>query len=578
MEETANLTQKNNYTWVFYAVVILILVFLFFKLPLQGLRINDGGQKYIQMQSFVMNKWKTLAIGYPGRFIDPALKYISQSKQHGIFFAQEGKLYSIYQPLFTFLSSLFYPFMGDRVIHFIPMLTFLASVFVMGSILKIVVKPGPIHLFLLFIYTFASPVILYSITFWEHVPSVFLVVCGMYFMVKYFYRQEKNIYLILMFFFLGLTLFFRQEVSILIVSVFIVLLIYFISSRQSKPISSMVIGLLVSIGLYFVNNLIFYKRLISMEIFANVKEGIVYLQPYNVIIFSIFSCILCMAIFGVLKKSRNDTLYDFIPVIWFGFFLLVFFMAPVRKLFTEFPVCLILFYNFREFFKKGDNTGLKLDKIIAGIFILYVTGAVLWSNLTPHQDVRYYLPVIPFVVLFVAIKQESILKDKNKMFFLFLFVVVSFSSMLYRAKTDMLYYKYETVDRLEFLKKHTQKGDVVVFDFRRIMEICGPLYFERIFLINNRTKDLYEICSKLDDKGYDHLYFWNGKNPYQEDIMKIWNKVNGKYKVVETYYFKRGEKMFKIGWEESPEKESVKKTHSRSRLLPPPRPKKTRPF
>jgi len=95
-------------------------------------------------------------------------------------------MYCTYPPLFPFLSSLLYPLLGNRVTHFLPLLSFFLSFILLSRILRRLRTSVLMRYSMLFTFLLGSPILTYSITFWEHLPGVLMAMCSLYFVVRYF--------------------------------------------------------------------------------------------------------------------------------------------------------------------------------------------------------------------------------------------------------------------------------------------------------------------------------------------------------------------------------------------------------
>ena len=174
--------------YLIFLLILVGLVWVFVVLPPLALNSNDEGAKYVQMRNF--NLYGSLPIQYPG--LSLGLQPDDVAKQQEIFIHKDGKLYCTYPPLFTYLSSLFYPLLGDRVTNFLPLLAFFLSVVVLGGTLRLLLRDRSVYYVLLLGFLLASPIFSYAICFWEHVPAVFLVVCSLYFLVRYFRLRPSS--------------------------------------------------------------------------------------------------------------------------------------------------------------------------------------------------------------------------------------------------------------------------------------------------------------------------------------------------------------------------------------------------
>ena len=85
-----------------------------------------------------------------------------------------------------------------------------------------ILDESPYYYLLMSIYAFASPVILYSIMFWEHVPSILVIMAGLYYLVKYFKVAAKTRYIMICMGLIASSALFRSETLLLLFSLVLV--------------------------------------------------------------------------------------------------------------------------------------------------------------------------------------------------------------------------------------------------------------------------------------------------------------------------------------------------------------------
>lgn len=179
MDNTRLFSGKDYFTFLF--VLVACICFVAFLPPL-GLSSNDEGARHIQMKNFSLHGRGS--IQYPGAFL--GLRPTDAIKQQALFFERNGRLYATYPPLFTYISSLFHPLLGDRVTAFLPLLALFVSVVALGATLRLLLQGRLLYYTLLFGFLLASPVYPQAFRFVEYVAAVCCVVCSLYFLVRYF--------------------------------------------------------------------------------------------------------------------------------------------------------------------------------------------------------------------------------------------------------------------------------------------------------------------------------------------------------------------------------------------------------
>jgi len=221
--------------YILFALVLAGLVWLFFVLPPLGLCSNDEGAKFVQMKNFVLHH--RLEIDFPAQRLGFGLEHILRDQ--AMFAERMGKMYCTYPPLFSFLSSLFYPLLGNRVTHFLSLFSFFLSLVLLSRILRRLRTSALMRYSMLFAFLLGSPVLMYSITFWEHLVGVLMAMCGLYFVVRHFGtdgarvtgdlpasahpQSGRGTSLFLSAFFLGVGALFRTEMLFLVAAYMVAL-------------------------------------------------------------------------------------------------------------------------------------------------------------------------------------------------------------------------------------------------------------------------------------------------------------------------------------------------------------------
>ncbi|MBW1897303.1 MAG: glycosyltransferase family 39 protein, partial [Deltaproteobacteria bacterium] len=152
-------------------VYTLIIVWL----PSDVFWITDGGNKFIQVQSMRLSGLPDVSIQYPAKDIDPDLTFFPYCGHH---FKKVGdKIYSFYPPYFALVSLIFFHFLGVGGIYVIPVLAStgcLVFTFLIVRQLGHQIKST----WALLILAFCSPLLFYSVTFWEHsLAMMFSTLC-----------------------------------------------------------------------------------------------------------------------------------------------------------------------------------------------------------------------------------------------------------------------------------------------------------------------------------------------------------------------------------------------------------------
>lgn len=162
-------------------------------MPRGGFWINDNGLKFIQVDGLVRSGLSRLAIAWPGRAIDPELAFGPFTE--GFFHVDAaGGLHAAYSPVFALLSAPFYAALGAAGLYVLPLAGFLASLFAVRALGRVVAVPGQeerVATLAVLAAGLATPLFWYGQTFWEHAPAVAFSCFGLLACVRY--RQAPNV-------------------------------------------------------------------------------------------------------------------------------------------------------------------------------------------------------------------------------------------------------------------------------------------------------------------------------------------------------------------------------------------------
>ena len=132
-------------------------------LPPQVFWITDGGNRYIQVQSFARQGPPDIL--YPARPLDPELRFFPWSGHH--FQAVGGRVVSYYLPWFALLSLPGYQLAGAAGLYLLPLAAAIATLMLFPLLLEeagLAAARAPATLVL----GLGTPLLFYGMTFWEH--------------------------------------------------------------------------------------------------------------------------------------------------------------------------------------------------------------------------------------------------------------------------------------------------------------------------------------------------------------------------------------------------------------------------
>jgi hypothetical protein len=276
----------------------------------------------------------------------------------------QGYLF-VYPPLFQLLTAFFYLHFGSPGLYILPML---CTLILLGWIVVLLKRCGltPAGIALaIFILVFCSPLMLYGVMFWEHLPAVLLLFAGLSFIAA---PPSKPITAAALGLLCGLSIWLRPEAGVMIILYGAAAATLYLRDRRAIFVA-FAVGLALSILPWFVFNEVQYGSLFGIhgqQLFLDDTRD---------------------SHMGWRNGWRNLQSINGISIRHFWFLLL---LIP------------ILSWSVRE--KARDIRPL----LLAGIVLLY---SVFAPFMLPNDGIvqwgpRYFLPIIPvtLVALFLAPK------------------------------------------------------------------------------------------------------------------------------------------------------------------------------
>jgi hypothetical protein len=510
----------KKFDLIIQATVFVILVGLFFYLPPLGIWSNDEAVKYIQMKNFHLHG--TVAIDYPGTGLGLDLSDLKA----GMLLMVEKKqsVFVIFPPLFAWLSSLFYPVMGDRVIHFLPLLAFFFSFDLLNRTLQMLLNRRDGRYALLFSFLLASPALIFAMTFFEHIPALFLVISSLYFLVRYFMKETSPAFLFLSTLLLTSGIFFRTEIFFLAAASGLVLGYSLLKIDKQKEFFIAAIGYAVPVAAYALANVITYGTPLGLHMDFNLRTH-QYSIPFALLALFVFGgAAVAISPLEKIKIKHNASfpVRSFMLLVVFAFLVPYYDQSPVLFLFVQFPLALFLFFGI-----SGPANAAPADPreilraVVIGSSLLFIAFVVFFMR-DLHPNVRFALPLIPMILIAIALEWDRICKAPVILILFAVLALFPVKSLIFSIENDLLHFKAYNMNRVDWLTKRTGEGDVIIFAGKPLMHHAGPLFFNRVFVVESRPEKLQQFFDLLKSKGVSRCFFMTSHNGYT-DILKAYS-------------------------------------------------------
>ena len=222
--------------------LLLYLLLIAVVLPPDAFFDSDPGVKFLQVRNLVAHRWQGLWVDDPGEALDPSHTFSPFNTSFFYRDGESGQVYGVYSVPFVVLSSFFYSLLGFRGLYLLPALATLGTMVVTYRLSRrIAPRTAPLALLLVGVL---SPLLFYSVDFWEHTSAVFLTTLGLWWFVEAQIRGQTR-WLLGAGLILGLAAWFRAEVYALIPACGLVLL----WAERRRPRRMVACGLAYGAGL-----------------------------------------------------------------------------------------------------------------------------------------------------------------------------------------------------------------------------------------------------------------------------------------------------------------------------------------
>lgn len=154
--------------------LFLYLLALLILSPLTFLG-SDSGLRFLQLQQLISHNWQTFAIDYPTRSIDPHLQHVPY---YYAYLVVNDQLYLAISPFLPLLTSVLYVGLGAAALPVVPVLGGVVTALAVFALAKLSRLRYPRLVFLATLL--ATPLLFYSLEFWDHTPGTALAMWGVY--------------------------------------------------------------------------------------------------------------------------------------------------------------------------------------------------------------------------------------------------------------------------------------------------------------------------------------------------------------------------------------------------------------
>jgi hypothetical protein len=239
-------------------VAVVYVVFAFVVLPQVAFFSSDEGLKFIQLQNLLRTGCSSLTVEYPGRELDPGLSYVPINNPPALI--REGQIYAVYPVVFPLLVSPLYRVLGYAGLYVIPVVSGLLTLVFTYWLARLTGGSGTSSTIILGL---CSPLMFYSLVFWDHTLGTMLSTLAIVLVVKNLENGRKP-WLILSGVLCGLAIWVRSEMYVM--GLVIPIVLFFFSSRRFVNTLSLCLGMLVALVPLWVFQFLVYGSFIGPHV------------------------------------------------------------------------------------------------------------------------------------------------------------------------------------------------------------------------------------------------------------------------------------------------------------------------
>jgi len=181
---TAVCENEKQIVWGSIALALaLYLVLIMAVLPSRTFFDSDPGVKFIQVDNLVAHNWREMWVDYRGEALDPSHEFSPFNTSFFYEDPRDRKIYGVYSVPFVVIAGFLYGQFGFYGLYLLPALSTLGIMWATCRLSKhFAIRSshikgiGTIHFAWLapVLVGFVSPLLFYSVDFWEHTPAVLL--------------------------------------------------------------------------------------------------------------------------------------------------------------------------------------------------------------------------------------------------------------------------------------------------------------------------------------------------------------------------------------------------------------------
>jgi hypothetical protein len=219
-------------------VAIIYAIPAFVVLPQEAFVSSDEGLKFIQLQNFVRRGISGLTLDYPGRGLDPDLNYIPINNPPVLI--RGGQIYAVYPVFFPLLVAPLYRALSYAGLYVIPLASGLLTLLAAYYLARLTGGRGISSIIVLGL---CSPLLFYSLVFWDHTLGTILSTLAMVLVVRELEDPRKP-WLLGAGILVGLAIWVRSEIYVLVP---VMAAVFLLTTRRLAHTLALCLGMLMAL-------------------------------------------------------------------------------------------------------------------------------------------------------------------------------------------------------------------------------------------------------------------------------------------------------------------------------------------
>ena len=574
MIKKTNGSQKSRCvsTSLFFIIVILYLLILLY-LPKNGFWINDNGFKLIQLNGLIHGGLWEFNIPWPGESIDS--QRLFNPLPYPYTQIVDGRLSGFYPYPFIILSYIPYRFFNTTGLYLIPFISFLfmiRGVFLLAMDViqrsscpnlsgkngqnddaihgQFSTQPLPrracqsesrqniallgnseLHSprLAVLLTAFCTPILFYTMTFWEHLPATAFVVWSALFYLRFYQQKHDLKNLVFSAICSGVAIYFRD--SLYVFSAAQTALLLASNIKKAHNVLIWIIALCMTLFPLWVFNQIFFNHPLGLHagyvsLFQDGLSGYLVdrIKVFNVLLLNghpnrlisitaTIPFIICLYLYPLIRVRRYEWLIGLISIsglyaavsIGSGFLFSnqpVYDLIQSNGLFAASPFLIVSFFRWED----ENDIKMHLWRLIAIHTALYLFISPYTNTYGIHWGCRLLLSLYPLLAVLAA--DNFVLLGTSEKFSLpgkwMCSILIGFSLLFQLYALYLLNNNKLSSSYLNKIVSEAPEEHVMTFDWFVPQLIGHCFYNKKIFLVKNE-KELRELLDLLRQKDIDRV-------------------------------------------------------------------------